>query len=417
MANTDSIFFSANFGEQGGKFSWKSLDDVIGWINNLSNDWSWLPSVPFGATNSAWHTISVNLGEAANNLRQADSYHLLGQNAEPYFSTAKSQLESLLTNNPWLIVGSPRQLFIESLRAGQRIQEAAVLVAHWMNMDLTSVPTPVVVQALLTKELYERGIKDRVRTESAGLKKLFGEAQTTLDESRASVQEQRNHFETVAQNLLIFEQEALLQFTDAQGSREKDWSGLKEKLDADIERVKQTYKTELALAAPVDYWEKKRERHSKWTVYSGLILVCAMILAAWLLHGEIQSVGTAFEQAEAVAATVSNKESEFSLKKILQFSTTWKVGSLLLIATLAFWVLRIVVRIFLSNMHLEHDAAERVTMAKTYLALLSEGHLPPGDSINTILAALFRPTGDGFVRDEGIPPGTIDWFTKLSGRS
>ena len=68
-------------------------------------------------------------------------------------------------------------------------------------------------------------------------------------------------------------------------------------------------------------------------------------------------------------------------------------------------------------MHLEHDAAERVTMAKTYLSLISEGHLPPGDSINVVLTALFRPTGDGFIKDEGIPPATMDFLSKLGGKN
>lgn len=67
-------------------------------------------------------------------------------------------------------------------------------------------------------------------------------------------------------------------------------------------------------------------------------------------------------------------------------------------------------------MHLENDAAERVTMAKTYLALIRDGALPKGDSITTILAALFRPTGDGIVKDEGLPPTAMEWLTKLGGK-
>jgi hypothetical protein len=100
----------------------------------------------------------------------------------------------------------------------------------------------------------------------------------------------------------------------------------------------------------------------------------------------------------------------------VQTSIAWHFGSFLLLATLSFWLIRLLVRIFLSNMHLENDAAERVTMAKTYLALLRNDNVPKGDGINTVLAALFRPTGDGIVKDEGIPPSTFEWLTKLGGR-
>ncbi len=89
------------------------------------------------------------------------------------------------------------------------------------------------------------------------------------------------------------------------------------------------------------------------------------------------------------------------------------MGSFILLATLSFWFIRLLVRIFLSNLHLENDAAERVTMAKTYLALIRDGSLPNGDNISTVLAALFRPTGDGIVKDEGVPPSALEWFTKL----
>ena len=84
--------------------------------------------------------------------------------------------------------------------------------------------------------------------------------------------------------------------------------------------------------------------------------------------------------------------------------------------TLAFWFIRLLVRIFLSHIHLENDAAERVTMAKTYLALIRDGSFEGKDNIGTILAALFRPTGDGIVKDEGLPPTAMEWLTKLSGK-
>jgi hypothetical protein len=43
-------------------------------------------------------------------------------------------------------------------------------------------PINSIVSALLQRELYERGIKDRMKTENAALKRLTGEIQTTLTE-------------------------------------------------------------------------------------------------------------------------------------------------------------------------------------------------------------------------------------------
>ena len=84
-----------------------------------------------------------------------------------------------------------------------------------------------------------------------------------------------------------------------------------------------------------------------------------------------------------------------------------------MLAVICIWAIRLLVRIFLSNMHLENDAGERVTMAKTYLALIRSDSLSKEGNIDTVLAALFRPTGDGIVKDEGLPPSTLELFTKL----
>jgi hypothetical protein len=61
-------------------------------------------------------------------------------------------------------------------------------------------------------------------------------------------------------------------------------------------------------------------------------------------------------------------------------------------------------------------AEERVTMAQTYLAMIRSESLPKGENISTVLAALFRPTGDGIVKDEGLPPTAMEWMTKLGGK-
>ena len=173
---------------------------------------------------------------------------------------------------------------------------------------------------------------------------------------------------------------------------------------------------------------------------SGGILVLAMIGSGCFLHSEIDSIGkaAAVKKAEATAVTAVAKAASVpasgasgdaktpspsvpnatpsTISDAIEVAASWKLGSFILLATLCFWLLRLLVRVFLSNMHLENDAAERVTMVKTYLALLRKGRLPQATDISVVLAALFRPSGDGIVKDEGVPPTTFDLFTKLGGR-
>ena len=74
----------------------------------------------------------------------------------------------------------------------------------------------------------------------------------------------------------------------------------------------------------------------------------------------------------------------------------------------------LIVRMFLSNLHLASDADERVVMVKTYLSLIEGDQLSSNEDRQLILKALFRPTTDGLVKDEGIPPSFLEFLSRSS---
>ena len=65
----------------------------------------------------------------------------------------------------------------------------------------------------------------------------------------------------------------------------------------------------------------------------------------------------------------------------------------------AFWIIRITVKIALSNLHLSEDANERVVMIQTYLSFINEGQINENDK-NLILSSLFRSSNIGIIKDE-----------------
>jgi hypothetical protein len=90
----------------------------------------------------------------------------------------------------------------------------------------------------------------------------------------------------------------------------------------------------------------------------------------------------------------------------------WEVGVVVVCAFFSVWIIRILVRLFLSHQHLATDAAQRVTMVQTFLSLSKEdGGLRPEDR-SVILQQLFKSAGDGLVKEDGIPPGLIEFFTR-----
>lgn len=69
--------------------------------------------------------------------------------------------------------------------------------------------------------------------------------------------------------------------------------------------------------------------------------------------------------------------------------------------------------LFLSQLHLEKDARERVVMTEAYFAMSQRGFLTKAESELLVLNALFRQAGDGIVKDEGVGLSLPDLVANL----
>lgn len=160
----------------------------------------------------------------------------------------------------------------------------------------------------------------------------------------------------------------------------------------DLEELKKTYDQYMALKAPVEYWKNKRQKHKEnfnlfkwWSI--GIGIVGAILFAVFVPHF-------------------------FSDDKI----SYWKVAIFVFLGTLFFWVMRVIVKLMLSNIHLEGDAHEREVMCQTYLALLRDKTGLEENDKKLILTTLFRPSSSGIMGEDGIAPGLYDVMTKIASR-
>ena len=93
----------------------------------------------------------------------------------------------------------------------------------------------------------------------------------------------------------------------------------------------------------------------------------------------------------------------------------WRLETLLAISTFGIWATRLSSKIYISNLHLNTDAEERVTMIQTYLALLRDGSGPKDEERQLILQTLFRPSATGYIKDDG-PSSFIDIANSMLNR-
>ncbi|MCM2308985.1 MAG: DUF6161 domain-containing protein [Sulfuritalea sp.] len=420
MSDPIEPYFVADFGENGGRFEWSSREEIAGWIGQLQNRWEWIGQQRHSPTNNALQVIVGKFNATQQALTHASNHRKQGQTqqAESQLASARSSLEDFVRTYPWILPDSAQCRFVEGLRdAGQKL-EAALIVAHWLAQDLNGAPIRQTVNALLTWELHDRGIKDRMKSESAALKRLAGDMQTALTQHRELERQQVARFDDLYKQDSDQSLEHHGVFVEGEAKRNSLWQEQLTGMQNELKSLKETYDKHMALAAPVEYWDTKRRRHKSLAIVSFFAVIVCMALGGFLLHTELQTVANAALEAKTAASSGTSAEAAKanSTATLLQSQAAWQFGSFLLLATLSFWFTRLIVRIFLSNLHLENDASERVTMAKTYLALLRDGGMPKGDSINTVLAALFRPTGDGIVKDEGLPPSAMEWITKLGAK-
>lgn len=226
---------------------------------------------------------------------------------------------------------------------------------------------------------------------SGELESLRQRARTKVRELAEATREIDVWREKAAATLQVQEE----QWDELRRNSEQESAKLIEQARTEFEETKKYFTTELGLRAPVTYWAGEQESGQKATLWSGFAFFGALILAIALLMGFAGPLRDFADVAGAAAPA--------------------RLAILVAGGTLVFWLLRMLARIFLSNYHRTKDAGERVTMLKTFLALLQEKRIE-GDMIGLALSAVFRPGSTGLVKDDAAPEtGLTAWLSRDKG--
>jgi hypothetical protein len=230
----------------------------------------------------------------------------------------------------------------------------------------------------------------------------------------------------------------------------------------DYSRVINTAVNDMKLKVSVDYWKEKQKKHySQFWIFIGLAVFLIFILIFLLFKGiyfhknekkeltpttpissnisdkennlnnkseekeqkntpselKVQKEGkdnkslqidvnvqieniTKQEELNKESKEILEKKDESFIKDLEDSNLPWYL--LMIFATSSiFWIIRITVKIALSNLHLSEDAYERVVMIYTYLSFIENGQLQNlQEDKKLILSSLFRPSNIGIIQDE-----------------
>lgn len=394
--------FSLDLKDNGGLFAPTTLAEMTSWIQKEQTFWDWVQRSNRGGNHDQGLRQAINqLNHAVNTANQAQQY----KDSNPqHFRSQLQEIENQL-----------RATFVQqrvphsSTPLAKRIKDykettgdhaasffAAVFVPpqqghHFQPQEL--VGWRGLVEGLIEKYgLATAPQKGRKQGAEQSFEQLRVKAEGLVGEKSTAYDALHRDYSALAESVRTTASEQKTKFDDAQSQRNSSFEKLVAKHQEEMEALRKMFREEIALRAPATYWETKRQTHERMTNITGGLsfggIAVAAIVMGWLIH-------------ELLSSVAPNTPPE-----------AWRVAMLVLVGIFTVWGLRLVVRMFLSHLHLATDAAERVVMTHTYLSLMEGDQLSSKEDRQLILQALFRPASDGIVKDEGVPFSLAEVLTR-----
>ncbi|WP_426051798.1 DUF6161 domain-containing protein [Brevundimonas sp. SL161] len=180
------------------------------------------------------------------------------------------------------------------------------------------------------------------------------------------------------------------------------WLGHHNELIAQLDALEATYREKLSLMAPVRYWEDKAERHR-----TAEAVAAGRVRSFFLAAIPLMVLMFGFTGWYLITQVDGTPPTGLYIVVSAGLATT---------AGLMLWIGRLLTKLYLSQHHLRQDAEERAVMTTTYLALTAEQAASDADR-TIILNALFRPTSDGIVKEDGgLDPSVAGLISRIGAR-
>lgn len=394
-----------SLGRGGGKKVFENLQEIETWLAKEREFWQWLNGAPWtdlgNAINSRYQTFFQNV---QNQLNQAKGAKQQSENAkqqpqlQPYLDSIKNFFANHYDQQLNTFSGTPFAKFLTQLNKdeGQSVAVAALAhsVRHPINLNQYEF-----CRGVLLCFNYEAGLLKRKPNEAQALEEMRVEWEKKFQGFRDALQTETDTHKRLNSDgqLLISKQDTA--FKELLTKQESALNELVAKSKTEWNDLRKTYDDALAVRSPVTYWTRKAKVHFWLSWAYAFVSVLAAGLSLCFLIPEVQSM----MQPPKGTQDLEKWHPEY-----------WRLAVLIASALFCVWVVRILVRLLLSNIHLLTDARERVTMVQTYLALLRRGKLKDDERM-FILQTLFRPTPTGIVKDDAVPLTIVEGITKLRG--
>lgn len=397
----------------GAQRTFATPQEFFDWVKRESNAWGWLSPVRSSAP-QVKPLIAAQLHTLANAIT-----HMEGAQDDPakFLRGAETGAavisEAILKRRLLLSESADGQLCTALQLTGKQIQ-AAYALAYCLRIPL-SLPedSRAAVEGMLHAALQEYGLSAGGVAEKAALEALSAEHRQVIETSKSTASDILNTARTELAAVLESEAARSQERSIAEKSRIGEYEIRVGEQNDEFAQLKAAFLDYMKLKAPVEYWKT----NALWTrvtaiafgivslAWGGLIGWYVLTYAKEILSPKSQVVQAAKAAADNATAPIVTA----------QPVPLWEIGMFLLLVTLAIWLLRVLVRITLSNLHQSTDALSRATMTEAYLALIKEGSALPEKDRILVLTTLFRPIATGLIKDDAMPPSVVELLSRAIG--
>lgn len=373
--------------------SFESLDDLATWIEREEQFWGWLQksnvsnhseiSSWIAPTFSAWNRTKklIRTFKTNTDLREPQRQEQLDRISDQISLPYREQNMLLSTD--------PRSQYIDMLK-DENMSEAAFALLTFADRSRVPIHSTGVI-GMVRSFLFDKGLVDQgALAEKASLRLAAKEWNDHNLKAQREFEEQRTTLRIIGSEL-----------SELRDSEKQRFQETYDSTKLELKSIADTYDQKLALQQPVTYWQDRVSLHSWWA--------CALAIT-WIVIAGLASLGV-WEFVERYMLPQLTHDGQYVIPPAHIYY--WQSFLLLGIVLMLLWPLRILSKLFLSNMHLRTEALERVTMANTFLALTRSSTAFPPDERKLLLEALFRPSSIGLVQEDGAPASFTHALSKF----
>ena len=271
--------------------------------------------------------------------------------------------------------------FIDNIEA--KSKDAQTLLSHIEDMSLSASAKLAQFEESVTGmsgiETKINSLEQKLETE---IESVIAPLKSTIETKISLLTEDINNSENALKAKYVAMSENL----------DNKFDEVFEKSSTEINGFMDAIKDEHNLKTAENFWINKRFWHRVGYGITGVLFVL----------GVIATIGSFGYWAEEYLQYLHIFPKTPPPKIAAPLVDTKFIIPLTLLATLpivgAFWILRQLLKMFLTNLAQSSDAAERIAMTQTFLELETSGHIQPNDRA-LVIQALFR-SGPGGTHDE-----------------